>query len=413
MFHHDPARTGVSTETTLGAANAPSLKVHWKVALGGKSFSSPAVVFNAALGKSVVYVGNQTGMLSAWDAATGAPVWTFQVPKTPNLSKAIQTSPAVYNGTLYFGASDHNLYALNATTGALVCKYLTPGIISSSPEVVNPDGTGPVVYFGDNGLSGTVGANHAGHVWAINAVGNPAGQCTLKWSFNAYGSPPGSQTGLAGTYDSPAFAKDQTGRPVIIFGSTDSDDAVYSVDARTGTLVWRFQTRVGIDSDVGAAPAIAPPGANGIPGGMVYIEGKDGVMYGINLTTGLRKWQLNMHALVGRTASPAQSGAVIDGNTVYYGFGAGLFALNATTGAIVWQSPAGAPVISSPAMSGAAGDKVLFVGDLSGKIVAFSAATGQPLFSLPTGAFIYSSAAVSTGQFFIAGTDANLYALGL
>jgi outer membrane protein assembly factor BamB len=359
-----------------------------------------------------VYVGNQGGAMTAHDAATGGLVWTFQVPKTIGLSKNIQDSPAVYNGTLYFGASDHNLYALNATTGALVCKYLTSGVISSSPMVVNPDGTGPVVYFGDNGLSGTVGADHAGHVWAINAVGNPAGQCTLKWSFNNYGVPPGSQSTTTGTYDSPSFAIDQTGRPVIVFGSTDNDDSVYSVDARTGALVWRFQTRVGTDSDVGADPAIAPPGANGIAGGMVYVEGKDGVFYGINLTTGLRKWQLNMHALVGRIASPAQSGAVIDGNTVYYGFGAGLFALNATTGAIVWQSPVGAPIISSPAMSGTPSDRVLFVGDLGGNIVAFSAATGQPVFSLATGKFIYSSAAVSTGQFFIAGTDANLYALG-
>jgi outer membrane protein assembly factor BamB len=135
-------------------------------------------------------------------------------------------------------------------------------------------------------------------------------------------------------------------------------------------------------------------------------------MYGINLTTGLRKWQFNMHALVGRIASPAQSAAVIDGNTIYYGFGGGLFAVNATTGAVVWQSPVGAAIVSSPAMSGAAGDKVLFAGDMAGNILAFSAATGQPLYSLATGTFIYSSPAVSTGQFFIAGTDMNLYALG-
>ncbi len=404
MFHHDLAHTGVSSEVTLGASNAPGLKVHWKAALGTKSYSSPAVVFNQTLGKTVVYVGNQAGSLSAWDATSGAPVWAFKAPKS------IQTSPTLYNGTVYFGDSDHNLYAVNATTGKLVCKFPTSGIISSSPVVVDPDGTGPVAYFGDSGPSGSL--SDGGHVWAVNAVGNSAGACTLKWSFDNYGSPPGNQTGNVGTYDVPAFGHDQTGRPVIVFGSTDNDDAVYSVDARDGTEIWRFQTKVVFDSDVGASPTIAPPGANGVAGGLVYVTGKDAVVYAINLTTGLLKWQFSLTAQVGSKATPSQSTATLQGNVIYLGFGEGMFALNATTGAKIWQSVPGQAVMSSPAMGGAASDQVLFAGDMAGNINAFSAATGKILFQTSTAGFIWGSAAVSTGQAFIASTDGFLYAIG-
>ena len=39
-------------------------------------------------------------------------------------------------GIIYFGANDHNLYAVNASTGAILCSYTTPGNISSSPTIV-------------------------------------------------------------------------------------------------------------------------------------------------------------------------------------------------------------------------------------------------------------------------------------
>ena len=32
-----------------------------------------------------------------------------------------------------------------------------------------------------------------------------------------------------------------TGRPLVIFGGSSPDDAVYALDARTGVKAWRFQ----------------------------------------------------------------------------------------------------------------------------------------------------------------------------
>ena len=55
----------------------------------------------------------------------------------------VESSPAVANGVVYVGSDDGNLYALDASTGALLWSYTTGDIVFSSPAVANG-----IVYFG-------------------------------------------------------------------------------------------------------------------------------------------------------------------------------------------------------------------------------------------------------------------------
>jgi len=57
---------------------------------------------------------------------------TTQNTATPIPSGAQSTTP---NGVVYAGSQDHNVYALDATTGTKVWNYKTRGIVSSSPTV--------------------------------------------------------------------------------------------------------------------------------------------------------------------------------------------------------------------------------------------------------------------------------------
>ncbi|MGH7777767.1 MAG: PQQ-binding-like beta-propeller repeat protein, partial [Candidatus Dormibacterales bacterium] len=408
MFRHDPLHQGVSCETTLGASNAPSLKLDWSVGTGATSYSSPAVVYNATLGESLVYVGNQGGQMNAYDATSGGLVWSYQVPKTAGLSKEIETSPEVYNNVVYFGAGDYHEYALNATTGTLICTSPSAGgIIAGSTVVGNPDGVAghDVVYYADSGPSGS--ASDGGHQWAMWAVGDTGGaQCTTRWVLGAF-------PGQSGVYSTQAYGSNQSGTPVVVFGTTDPDDAVYALDARTGSQLWRFQTQQGIDSDVGAPPTISPPGVNRLADGAVYVTGKDGITYAIDLSTGQQIWD---YTAIGH---PAQSGASLVGRTIYLGFSKGLIALDAVTGAQVWTSASSSsPSVSMPSISGATGDQVIFRGDMAGVLHADSLASGASLFTYPTaapgsGVFIFSSPAISTGRVFIANSAGTLFAFGL
>jgi outer membrane protein assembly factor BamB len=415
--HRDNAlHTGVSKETVLSTSTA--FKLHWSVATGDKSYDSPAIAYNSTLGESVVYVGNMLGEFNAYKATTGALIWHYQTPKTMGLSKEIEASPAVDGNTVYFGDGDYHEYALNATTGALICTSPSMGGISaSSPVIGSPTSSGHVLYFGDAGPSGNT--SDGGHLWAMYGVGNTAGTpCSWKWSIDNFGSPPGSQTGVSGVYSTPAYGTLANQTPVVVVGTTDPDDAVYAFNANTGATLWRFQTLVGIDSDVGAPPTIGVPGTIGAVGsasytdGVVYETGKDGQTYALDYATGAQIWAFNIKKTI-KHGNPAQSGAALVGNAVYIGYGAGVFSLNATTGALNWTSPVAAPVISSVSVTGPAGKQIIAVGDYAGNVDVFSLATGANLFTYATGGPIFGSAGISTGQLFIASSDGKLYAFGL
>ncbi len=403
MYHRDTGHSGLAVDTTLSASQAATMAPVWQVHTGSSAYTSPAIVHDATLGKTVIYVGNQAGTISAYDAATGDRLWATDLPQ------AVQSSPAVANGVLYVGSSDHYLYAFDARTGQQICRFNTGGTVSASPLVVDPDGTGLVVYAGDTALSG----NDGGHVWAINAVDpNGAADCSQKWVFDGFGDP------AAGSWSPPAFATDANGRPLVIFGSSSPDNAVYAVDARTGGLVWRFQTKeYAVDNDVGDGPTISPPGVNGFADGVVYVSGKDRIAYALNLRTGAEIWEFPMRTDAPSTHSGGRSTAALVDNRVYLGDALGMYALDAVTGAKIWRSqdvgPVTQEILSAPAVAGPAGDRVIFAGDLSGKVLAFSAADGSRLWTYQTGALIYGSPAIADGRVYITSSDGYLYAFGL
>ncbi len=416
MHNGDPLHHAVSAETIL--SNTTQFKLHWSANTGSLSFSSPAVAFNPTLNESLVYVGNQAGEFTAYNAATGGVVWTFQTPKTPGLSKEIESSPAVSGNTVYFGDGDYHEYALNATTGALICTSPSMGGISaSSPVIGNPAGTGDVLYFGDSGASGDT--SDGGHLWAMYGVGNSGGAaCAIYWSFDAFGSPPGSQRGLSGVYSTPAYGTLANGSPVVVVGSTDADDAIYAFNAITGAALWRFQAFVGIDADIGSPPTIALPHTIGAVGsqtyndGVVYDTSKSATLYALDLQTGAQLWAFNIKTNIGHGGNPAQSGAALVGNFLYIGYGSGVYSLDATTGALNWVSSVTTGVVASPSVTGPPGSQVIAVGDLTGNVDVFDLTTGNLLFTYSTGAYIFASAGVSTGQFFITSTTGDIYAFG-
>jgi outer membrane protein assembly factor BamB len=404
-FHHDQWHTGVSGETTIGAANAASLAIQWQANTGQATNTSPAVVNNATLGKRLVYQGDKSGTLTAFDAGTGERVWSHRT------AGALSSSPAVRGNVVYVGSDDHRLYAINATTGARICAFDTGGVVNSSPVVANTS-AGVLVFVGDSGFGGS---NDGGHVWAINGVDpNAAGDCTQRWVFDAFGSPPGSQP-EAGSWSPPAYTVDRTGRPLVVIGSSSSDNAVYAFHALTGAVIWRFQTEnLFPDADVGTGPAISPPGVNELVNGAAYVIGKNGILYGLNLSTGAKLWEFRIRDDAPGSGSTRSSPALA-GDRLYLGYGAGVYAINAVTGAKVWrvQDDSAVEVISSPAVAGPAGDRVLFAGDVAGKVYAFRALDGAKLWSYATGDFIFSSPAVSGGRVFIGSGDGFLYAFGL
>ncbi len=282
----------------------------------------------------------------------------------------IISSPVIANGILYFGSEDGNLYAVDSTTGMQRWKRTTGGPVSATPAVAN--GT---VYAG----------SYDGWFYALDAATG-----ALRWKFATKGERRYEAKGLHGwqpktqTFPDP-FDTFQSS-PVVAAGAVSfgSGDAhLYSLDAATGELKWKFAT----GDVVHASPAYA--------GGTLFFGSWDSYFYAVDAATGKEKWRFHagedpvIHNQQGFQSSPA----VVDG-VVYTGCrDSHVYALDAATGKEKWKFfNGGSWVITSPAV---VNGKVIFgTSDTSLYHIA-DAATGKELVKQQLKAFLFSSPVVA------------------
>ena len=322
MFRGNPRHTGVYEDP--GVAKLSSVK--WKFHTSGMMIGSPAVV------GGVVYVGSTDGNLYAVDAEDGALKWKF------NTQSRVPSSPAVAGGVVYFTAYDGNFYAVDAGTGKLKWKFQTGGerrfaakhlhgmqpaaemmpdpfdCFLSSPVVWNG-----AVYFGSGD----------GNVYSLNAVSG-----ILNWKFKTgdivHASPAiADGTLFVGSWDSYFYAIDaasgqekwkfKTGEDheiynqvgiqssaavvdgVVYFGCRDAH--LYALDAGTGEKKWAFSLN---GSWVVGSPAVRD--------GKVYFPTSDSsLLYALDAKSGqvLKSQAFNKWYLF---SSPA-----IAGDMIYFG----------------------------------------------------------------------------------------------
>ena len=132
-----------------------------------------------------------------------------------------------------------------------------------------------------------------------------------------------------------------------------------------GTLLWSYET----SDDVFSSPAVS--------GGVVYVGSRDNGLYALDASTGDLLWRYETGGNVYLESSPAVSGGV-----VYVGSRDNrLYALDASTGDLLWRYETGGSVVSSPAVSGG----VVYVGSREAYLYALDASTGDLLWRYETG----------------------------
>jgi outer membrane protein assembly factor BamB len=346
QFHFSPDHKGLNPyENVLSQTTVGSMDLRWSYPAGTRTYYSSPTVANG-----VVYVGSMDENLYALNASTGALLWTY-----PAVS-AVSSSPAVANGVVYFGSEDENLYALNASTGALLWKYTTGSAIESSPAVV--DG---VVYVG----------SEDGKLYAFNAsTGVPV------WVY---------PTGVL-VYSSPAVANG-----VVYFGSCGdyNQGTLFALNARTGAVLWTY---TGEGCIIDNAPAVA--------NGVVYVGSVDDNLYALNATTGALQWTYATNYWDLSSPTVANGVVYVDSDALY--------ALNASTGALLWSFTGG----NAAGYSVAVANGVVYAGLF--QLYALNASTGALLWEYSTGDFVSSpSPAVANGIVYVGSFDGNVYAFGL
>jgi len=300
--------------------------------------------------------------------------WSFRT------GGAVISTPVVAGGTVYFGSSDHNLYALAAPSGALRWKFATGGRVTSSPAIA-----GGRVYFG----------SFDSNLYALDAASG-----TLLWKFATEGERRFSGRHLHGAEPAAEVMPDPfdvfLSSPVVVAGLVyfgSGDGQVYALDAASGALRWKFHT----GNVVHASPAI--------DAGTLYVGSWDGFFYALDAASGKERWRFktgedpNISNQVG-----IQSSAVVADGVVYFGCrDSHLYALDAASGAQRWAFSTGSSwVVSSPAVRDG---KVYFATSDSGLVQALDARTGSALFALAFNRWPFFSSPSLAGNFLYIGSE--------
>ena len=331
-FRFDPAHHGVNpNETILTPANVANLAAKWRTNIGGGCFASATVV-NGKL--YTADTGSARGQLHALDSATGQVLWNF--PPDAITGDHSWTTPALVNSIVYFGVNRPTpvVFAVNATTGTEIWRHNGPvANIVSSPTLEN----GRVHVAFTDGTIKALDATNGQPIWSVihpgGAYSSPAvsgGRLYIaihNQGLLALDADTGSQLWLAPMpgpqWSSPAV---ENGR--VFVGSRD-DHTLYAFDAATGNTLWTATTTDWVQT----SPAVA--------NGVVYIGNNAGNLYAFNAQSGALIWQTAFAPGFGGLSSPTVANGVVyiasgidDTGTRFDGK---LYALNATTGEVLFS----------------------------------------------------------------------------
>jgi eukaryotic-like serine/threonine-protein kinase len=364
-----------SSDHFLYALDRNSGAQRWKFKTESRITSSPAV------SNGVVYFGSFDGNFYAVDAAKGELKWKFAVPgerrftathlhgtvpaadTMPDPFDFFLSSPVVWNGAVYFGSGDTNIYALDVAKGQLRWKFKTGDVVHASPAI-----SGGTLFVG----------SWDSYFYALDATSG-----TEKWRFKT-GEDPDTHNKV-GIQSSAAVADG-----VVYFGCRDSN--FYAVDAASGKQRWAFNNK---GSWVIGSPAVEQ--------GKVYFATSDTAMFhALDAKTGAAIFSLNFKQW------PLFSSPAIAGDTAYLGSHQGkLLAINLKSQKPAWTFETEASKKNGPAYTKADGTpnyEIVFTDSFYDDMVAGV----QKLLTIGA---ILSSPVVAGDTIYVGSADGNVYAL--
>jgi len=290
--------------TTLYALDSTNGAIVWSSALGGNSWWSASCYENGR-----VFAMNGSGLLRAFDGATGNVIWSVQFPQS-----IWDAPPTVFQGVVYV-SGELKVHAVNANSGAVLW----------SSSVVNGDMSSPAVTN-----DGVYVSYSCPNVYKLD----PATGAKI-WFYSPGCSGGGGKT--AALYNGKLYVR-------------DFSDTIF--DSQTGTIIGSFNAK--------NTPAFS--GSRGFFLNGPHFFGSFGTLQARDVNTNAVLWSF---AGDGRL----QSAVLVVNDYVYVGSSLGkLYAVNAATGQQAWVTTAGTSIpyvdeqnVSQPLTSFAAGEGLLVV----------------------------------------------------
>jgi outer membrane protein assembly factor BamB len=438
MYLANNARTGVSaSQTAVSSTNAAALALNWTAATGPATAQGnfPGASAQPEVVGGVAYWGDWNGWEHATNTTTGAPIWSTNlgytddapcVPPETGISSTATVATVAGRNEVFVGGGDANLYALDASSGAVIWKLNTgpspSTFVWSSPLVVNGNVYIGIASFGDCPLV------HGGLIEADAATG------VIKAVFftdQQYGN--GNCLG-ADVASSPTY--DPTDNSIYVDTGNPNDgpvcslplaQAIVKLNATTLALEdsWQVPAAQAIgDGDFLATPTLFTGTVGGTATPLIGAVNKDGYFYAwrrSSLSAG-PVWQTQV-AFPGGCPECASGGssivpAAFDGTRLYLGGGqfnlggttynGTAVALNPSTGAVIWQVGVSQEVLAAGTLS----SDVFVFGDAGGTLHIVRADTGAQLRTIALTGPIYGAVAVDGSHLYVPTGAGTLAAYG-
>jgi serine/threonine protein kinase len=361
-IHHALSRRDPRLEPPFSFAERPLRRINPSVSAEMESVVSMALEYNpdnrfksaADMKQALMHVARKTGALvrAAASPQTGPansggikPIWSFKC------EDEIRGTPTIFQGNLYVGSYDNNLYALNAADGKFQWKYPTDGGVVSRPTVM--DGN---VFFGSEDRR-------------LHVVSLRSGK--VVWTYYTNGP----------IRSSPRIAEGH-----VFIGSDDAH--LHAINLNSGRMVWRFET-------VGAIRS-TPHVLNEL----VYTGSESGDLYAIDYRGELR-WRF--HAKRAITSSAVGT----DQSLMFTSVDSTLYALDPRNGWVLWRFRLGKASISTPCVT----DDMVFAGASDGFIYAVETRSAKEVWRFRTEHQVNGSPVIYKDSLYCGSVDGNLYCL--
>jgi serine/threonine protein kinase len=360
-IHHALSRRDPRLEPPFSFAERPMRKINPAISMELEAIIDTALQYNPddrfhsaeAMKEALTAAGRKTGILNRANVTTASvqssggikPLWVFQC------EDEIRGAPLYYEGAVFIGSYDNNLYSLNAADGKLNWKYATDGGVVTRPAAFEGD-----IFFGSE--------DQRLHV--VNARNGK-----VNWTYYTEGR----------VHSSPRIAEGH-----VFFGSDDQH--IHAVNLSSGRAAWRFET---------AAPVRSTPY---VAHETVFAGCENGDFYCVDFR-GEMKWHYKAKMAI--TSSPCEADGV-----VYFGsLDGSLYALDARAGWVIWRFRMGKGSVASPYFA----EGLVFIGSADGNIYAIDAHTNKEAWRFKTEHQVSSSPVVYKDALYCGSADGNIYCL--
>lgn len=313
------------------------------------------------------------------------PLWTFEC------EDEIRGTPAINNGTLFIGAYDNNLYAINIADGKFIWKFPTNGGIVSQPAIFD----GKVIIGSEDGHLYAIGERNGKLSWDIETSGPIHSSPRIAEGHVFVGSDDGFLYAINLTSNRQTWRLD-TANPVrstpvitndfLYFGSESGE---FFCGDFSGQIKWRYKAKRAVTS----SPLVAQ--------GTVFFSSLDGMVYALDAKTGWVIWRYRMGK--GSISSPCQVG-----NFLFIGSADGnVYGLDAGNGREIWRFETEHQVSGSPVIY----QDRLYCGSADGWLYCLEYRTGRLRWKIKTGGAITGTPIVYNDILYFGSTDHLLYAV--